>query len=749
MKIKTYKVAKIYYTLIIVLLFFTYIFNVVAPHRQEVDILLNNKSDSKLIENRKFSDFTHAYIPEVTEHMSAPRSGWLALWSNKTELGRPLGQISGLSGAYLPSWTLGFLTGDPWRFISTLSLAYCFLAGLFFLLFAREIGLKPEAGLIAATSLAASPALVYWLTFPLFPAIWCWATGALFAATRLAKRPDLLGWGVLAFSGYSLLMTAYPQAVVFHAYILGGYGIWLAFDRSRISVKASLTFLVLCISALLVGIAMALPAYFDLFVIMTESARRSVDPEFFTEVLPRIGSFSDLVSFGLLSTIPELFGNPAAQKYRFTYDGMSIMLVVVFFAGIAALTSFCQTWGWWLAIVIIFMLAFFHPLYVFAVEYLGFSLSRSTPLVGAVLPMTIIAAYGIDGLVRRSPSFAWSKIVCINAGLVLAIVTTGVTYALLGDYPIRWLRVVGMVVVCAFLLAQYRQTRLWLLLSALAVTLFTTSYPMMLKQDREEIALSSPLVDKIRKNLPAGARYAIVDDKISAMMPNLNATLGLSSIHSYNSLSPTRYHGLIEGLGGTLRQYGRYNGFIVPDYDDTLFWMSNIAVILSSEPLFHQNLAPLGEESGIHLYRVKDRMGQSLLVPITPTDDTDQDGLIIASPKRFALTPPRKTKDQGDVLEFEVSTSTSSTLALSQKFHRDWHATALLDGDWQPVQTVEVNEVFLGVLLPADVQGVRLEFKPVVRWAWIAHVFWVVLLGMIAVASANRLRNRTASRSQA
>jgi hypothetical protein len=75
----------------------------------------------------------------------------------------------------------------------------------------------------------------YWLTFPMFPAVWCWAAAALWSVTRLAKCPDILGWGVLIFSSYSLLMTAYPQPVVFHAYLLGGYGLWLAFHQLRIS----------------------------------------------------------------------------------------------------------------------------------------------------------------------------------------------------------------------------------------------------------------------------------------------------------------------------------------------------------------------------------------------------------------------------------------------------------------------------------------------------------------------------------
>lgn len=104
----SYKHALVYYVVLVGVLFSGFLSYVVAPHRQEIEVaqaqLVN--SDSPLIENRKFSDFTNAYVPEISEHLKVSRSGWLPLWSNNTELGRPLYQISGFSSAYLPSWVI-------------------------------------------------------------------------------------------------------------------------------------------------------------------------------------------------------------------------------------------------------------------------------------------------------------------------------------------------------------------------------------------------------------------------------------------------------------------------------------------------------------------------------------------------------------------------------------------------------------------------------------------------------------------
>ena len=161
----SYKKALIGYVVVVAMLFSGFSSFVVAPHRQglEMGVEAAPASDLLPLENRKFSDYSNAYIPEITEHLTAARSGWLALWTKNTELGRPLYQISGFGSAYPPSWIIAKLVDQPWRFLTSLSLTFCFMAGLFVLLFARERGLAPVAGLVAATSLATSPLFMYWL----------------------------------------------------------------------------------------------------------------------------------------------------------------------------------------------------------------------------------------------------------------------------------------------------------------------------------------------------------------------------------------------------------------------------------------------------------------------------------------------------------------------------------------------------------------------------------------------------------
>ncbi|WP_127806782.1 hypothetical protein [Hydrogenophaga sp. NH-16] len=693
------------------------------------------------LENRKFSDYSNAYIPEITEHLTAARSGWLALWTKNTELGRPIYQISGFGSAYPPSWIIGKLVDQPWRFLTTVSLSFCFMAGLFVLLFARERGLAPVAGLVAGTSLATSPLLMYWLTFPMFPAVWCWSAGALWAVTRLARRPDLVGWGALAFSGYSLLMTAYPQPVVFHAYLLGGYGVYLVHRQVRNGRGAVLTFVALASSALLVGAALTFPVYRDLALLASESARVAPDPAFFTVVLPTLNDLAELMRLVVLGTVPEIFGHPVTPSFPLAYAGLSVTLVVVFFGAVALLTRLRTTWGWWLAIVILCLLAFVHPLYAFGVQHLGFHLSRSTPLGSILLPLTVITAYGVDAMVKRPPHEPRSRAALVAGALTLAVISFGVAYAAAQQLSIRWGVVTGMLAVAALLVSLYLRFRPILVMLALASVIAMTSYPLMLKQDAAQIVTSSPLVDKVRDHLPPGSRYAVVEPGVSVLPPNLNASVGLASVHSYNSLSPTRYHALIRALGGQVQTYGRSNTAIAPDYSAAMFWMSNIGLILSPRQLVHDNLAPLGESSGVRLYQVVSRMGEALQV-FPPRLDGEANAWRIPDPRSLPRHAPNKLLDRGDVLEFEVTPSVPSVLLLSQKFHRDWHARVYNRGGWRSAQTAEINGIFQGVILPSETFRVRLDFKPFARHAWLAHAFWFYCSCWRASGSGRHIDNK-------
>jgi hypothetical protein len=295
--------------------------------------------------------------------------------------------------------------------------------------------------------------------------------------------------------------------------------------------------------------------------------------------------------------------------------------------------------------------------------------------------------------------------------------------------PIYWR---SMLVTLLLLALLARWTRPWAVVLALALTLATTSFPQILRQSRFRIATSSSLTERLRSALPEASRYAVASPGVNVLSPNLNAELGLPSVHAYDSLSSRRYHALIGALGGEMRTYGRHNLSIAPNTASAAFWMSDVGLMLSPIPLADPNLRDLGEEAGARLYGVGSRMGESLQVIVShplPTNDELQ----LPDPRSLPSRPSVKRLDEGDAREFEVTPGAASVLILSQKFHRDWRSQVLADGAWRPARTVAINGVFQGVLLPPEAQRVRLEFRPFARYAFIAHVFWLFLLALLVV----------------
>ena len=700
---------------------------VISANHQLIEVGLTELPGAN--KSRLYGDFIESFIPALTEHLKGPRSGWLALWTNQNELGHPLIHMAGFSPAYLPSFIIAQFTTNPWRFITIFSLLTCFLAGLFLILFCDEIGLSPLAGLVAGISLSSSPLLMTTLEFPMLLSAWCWSAGALWSVTRLARKPDLLSCTVLAFSAYSLLITTVPQLVVFNVYMLIFFGLYLTHRKLQSGLPEVRRFLMLTAGAVIVGAVLTLPIFLDLARIYADSSRVHTAPSFFLVSLPGIGEWPDNLRHLVINVMPEIFGN-LGPAYPIKDLGLHLTPVMIFFAITGLLLTFRKSWGWWLAIGTFCLFAFNRPLYVFAVKYLGFGLDRSNPLHCIMLPLTIIMAFGVDALVRRSDPGKVDRAVFIAATSLLLILIYGLALGFVDKLPIHWGTVGVMAVLIGLLLAQLRNTRPFLLIAALAVVLTVISSPLMFHQYLRDIATTSPLIEKMRANMPEGSRFAFVDHGQYALTPDFNAELGLPSVHSYNSLSPRRYQALIQSLGGKVIGQGRRSTVISPDYDSAPFWMSNISLILSPSMLTNKDLVYLGEESDIFMYKVASRMGDSIQVTV-PETSVKGDNVQIADPRLLPVHTPTKVLDEGDRREYEVTPGAASVLVLSQTYYRDWQASVSGQSGWIPAKTVLVDGVFQGILLPPNVQRVRLDFRPFVRYAWIGHLFWLLMIVVV------------------
>jgi hypothetical protein len=700
----------------------------VSPHRKFLELGITDITRPGLIENRAFIDFTNGFVPEVYQHLKGAGSGMLKLWTRQNEFGRPVYHNSGFSPAYPLSWMIAKFTDNPLRFITILSLSYCFLAGLFVILLCRENRISPMAGLIAGSSMASCPFFMYWLTFPMFLAGLCWTMGALWASRRIAAKRDLLDWGVLAFCIYSLFMTGHPYALVFQGGLLVGYWLYLSYRvQWQHSLSGLASFFASCASAVFVAAVLTLPVYIDLTHLVAESSV-SAPLSSSEDLSPKLSIFTKVVRFIVLSASPELFGNPVEWNYPFQYDGVSGTPLIIFFAVIALFVSVKKTWGWWLSIAVLCLASLFHPFYEIAPQFAAFNSFQPSPLSLAILPLTMIVAYGVDAFVTRSNPEEHMRPVWIAAGIALVPIPAALVVGLSEGVPLGW--VAPVLVVIVLLLVQAAKTHLTLVFAALILAGAAISSPLMLRQYPEEIATTSPLVEKVRANLPAGSRFAVIAPGVRVLPPNLNAELEIASVHTYDGLLSRHYQTLIGWLGGRIQPTEYRNDVISPDYNNAMFWMSNIGLVLSPEKLSHENLKYLGEEADVYMYKVTSRMGESIQIPGSPINFAAND-LELGDPRLFQIHAPLKRVDEADVLEFEITPGAASVFILSQQFNRDWEAQVFDGLEWQSAQTIAVNDVFQGVLLPQEAQVVRLEFKPYARFAWVAHGFLALMLALL------------------
>src|SRR5688572_24048362 len=198
---------------------------VIYPHDNAQEMGASPESPDPYRSNRKFSDTSSFYVPELHEHLRGDHSGGLATWAPHVELGRPLGQASGLGFAFPLTRVLAWTTSDAFVLLTRLTLLTTLLAAFFALFALEELGLRRETACAVAVALVFGPYISYWSTCVLFVAGWCWTFLLLGCVARHAQRPTRWTALGIAFGAYALLLSGYPQQIVWHLYALVPFAI--------------------------------------------------------------------------------------------------------------------------------------------------------------------------------------------------------------------------------------------------------------------------------------------------------------------------------------------------------------------------------------------------------------------------------------------------------------------------------------------------------------------------------------------
>ncbi|MDJ0702264.1 MAG: hypothetical protein QNJ46_03200 [Leptolyngbyaceae cyanobacterium MO_188.B28] len=681
--------------------------------------------------NPKFADQSTVYIPEIQQHLHNTRHSWISTWNPAVQLGRPTFQLSGFSRAFPLTNLLTLITQSPFRVYTVLTIAIMSFTGIFFFLFLKTMELSPLACLTAATGLSLSIFAAYWMTFVMFLSAICWACGLLWQVTEFIKRPSFAKGTGISFLTYCLLMTAYPQSVVMMGYVIG-IQIVVSLYEKREGFRQTLWRLFQLGLIFISGAVATLPVYLDLFVTAQRSARLSTSDEFFLAVLPKLHNIQEVFAFITALVDPFWWGNPIEPTFPLPfYNGLSLsplyfgLLLISFLSPVL-----WRQKGYWHSLILLCVLATMWPsAYLFAVNHLGFHLSRSLLLGGAVIPAFILCSYAVDALQEKVPyiKLRW------RLGLVVGIsflVITGVQIEIAAnsDLQIQWGWAIASWLMTAGVILFIQFQKQWLLIFLTAATTFLYSYALTLMRPPESIYTRSPLIEAVSEQTIDGSRYALFGADLDGVLPPNQETLfHLRSIHSYDSLSSRNYQNLVtEWSDSGSIVYGRH--FNVLDNQERLksqeFRLSGISLLLSRQRLNSESFRQVDEINGITLY-------QTLYPPIlrlqTPHYHLESfDKVILEEPfDRQGTSTPTIVKEFDDYRELHVESRPQSTLLfLSQQYHPFWQAT---DEKGNIFQTVIVNQFYQGVQLPSNTETVVLRFQPWVLWSWIPQAAYGML----------------------
>ncbi len=729
-----------FYSLIMVGWFAPLLYNhqVILPYRPFIYANLEPIKQSSYTESTFFGDYLTGFIPQITLHLHAPRSGWLSLWSNQLEFGHQLLHLSGFSPAYVLTWVMSWVIDDAYV-LSTVSFVICvYLTGLFALLYAQLITSHRQVALLAGLVFAFTLNFYFYNTFVMFAAICCWGVALCYGLLRLRYEPHNR-WVALfiSFAIYSLLYTAYPQSILTAAYIIAGYMAVLAWQLRQQPLQFR-AFIGWGIGALVCGVALTLPAYLDIYTGMQLSAARSaIGLDFFLASIPNVQSLQHALEIGLAYVVSDIW-QPITTftKTKYPFNGGHTSLLMLLLMLLGAQQYWRNVWGWvvWLLIAIAF--SFNHTLFQLGYASIFPQVSRGVLFGGFTqyFPQFVLALYGIHGILTTQ----WAhrpRQSAISLFVAGQCIIGAVAYAYWQHIPVQWnyvgyefAVVAGMVVV---LRVTQPSIKFGLLVLMILINTQLLVRPLLLVQPYANVIHTSDTAQTIQKTLSPDSYVAVVAIKPSVRLePNFTVMLDIPIIGAYSSLQSRYYVALMRRLHVDYHTYTRNIRSIGLPLNYTDLWLSNVRTIVSDKPIDTPGITRYTRSLGMYIYTIADGMGCCLRVPASAlrTASTTPNQYWIDNPQATTNQRLTKKEDHGDAFQLVFpAQAEDSVIIFNQQFHPDWIAEVQTPQGWQPTTTVVINEVYQGVQIPVGSTALSLQFQPWVRWSLVANLFWLLL----------------------
>ncbi|MCD6326265.1 YfhO family protein [bacterium] len=297
----------------------------------------------------------------------------LRLWCPGMFSGFPL-FAEGQAGPLYPLFAPLLLLAPFWVVFKFSVLLHSFLAGVFMLLFLRQMKLKPQSYLFGAVVFAFSGFFVAQVTHLNIIRGYCYLPGVLYACQYVRDR-DLRRWWLIPALVGAFLLGTHPYIAI---YLFLAVGLWLIFSLLRKPArKGQRRRLIAVVLGLMLGIGVAACQLLPSAELLSHSTREDTGVDFFTA-----GSLPvrNLITF----LLPSFFGTPGNSSYW----GLGEIGLYAEFCGYVGLLTLLLA-----AIAVVFVrdrrLMYFWVLLIGA---LLLALGRHTPLHQLVAGIPIMSA---------------------------------------------------------------------------------------------------------------------------------------------------------------------------------------------------------------------------------------------------------------------------------------------------------------------------------------------------------------------
>ncbi|MBM3476092.1 MAG: YfhO family protein, partial [Armatimonadetes bacterium] len=147
------------------------------------------------------------------------RQGLIPLWNPHQFCGTPFVANGQSAFFYPPNW-LFYVFDVRYAFGLTAALHY-FLAGCFMLLLARELGLRPSAGLVGAAAFSFGGFMVSWTALPTLMNTAAWLPGVVWSIERAFRRKTPTD-GLLVGAMLAMCLLAGHLQIAAYVWLTGG-----------------------------------------------------------------------------------------------------------------------------------------------------------------------------------------------------------------------------------------------------------------------------------------------------------------------------------------------------------------------------------------------------------------------------------------------------------------------------------------------------------------------------------------------